>query len=144
MAVSGRKLVIFDGECGVCVRVISHLQQKDGRGRLAFLPYQSTELSKLSPGLTANKASRALYVVSPNGRRHSGARGMFAMMRELTGFWGWFGSVWFSLPLSLLAEPFYRLFAGNRRRISRWLGLAECPIPRRIGGGWDESGAERK
>lgn len=124
-----RAFVIFDGECGVCNKTVGYLQSRDLARSFTFVPYQSADLPTISPGLTSSMATQAVFVVEPHGRRYRGARGMFAVLRRLSGIWGVVGKVWFLPPLSLIAEPFYWLFARNRRTISRWLGLAGCPIP---------------
>ena len=130
----GRDTVIYDGECGVCNKAAGYLQSMDRAHALVFIPYQSANLAHMSPGLTPSMTNRAMYVVEPDGHRYGGARAMFALLRRLPRLWGVVGSVGFFQPLSLLAEPFYRLFAHNRRTVSRWLGLAECPIPDSIKG----------
>ncbi len=144
IAVEGGKLVIFDGECGVCLKALAYLQGKDTRGRLAFLPYQSADLPKLSPGLTADKASKAVYLITPAGNRYAGARAVFATMRELPGVWGWAGTVWFSLPLAWLAEPLYQILARHRSHVSKWLGLTECRVTLRTAGTGTKSDGECK
>jgi predicted DCC family thiol-disulfide oxidoreductase YuxK len=116
-------LVIFDGDCGLCQAARRWVQQRDRQGRLRFVAYQ---VACLPPGLTAEQAAQALYLLAPDGRRYRGARAVFETLRNLPGWWGLLGTVGALPPLSLLAEPFYRLVARHRAAVSRRLGLTQC------------------
>lgn len=124
----GAWLVVFDGDCGLCQAARRWAQQRDRRGRLRFVAYQDARLEHLAPGLTAKQAAQALYIFAPDGRRYRGARAVFETLRNLPGWWGLLGTVWALPPLSLLAEPFYRLVARHRAAVSRWLGLTQCQL----------------
>jgi predicted DCC family thiol-disulfide oxidoreductase YuxK len=120
--------VIFDGECGICNETRQWVEARDRGRRLTFVPYQVADLSTLSPGLTADTASRMAFYVTPDGRRVGGARAIFLCLKALPGAWGVIGAVGAFVPVSLLAEPFYRVVAHNRARISGWLGLSYCLV----------------
>lgn len=121
-------LVVFDGECGLCRAARQWAEERDRRGRLRFVPYQDADLARLAPGLTPAQAARSLYAIAPDGQRYRGARAVFMTLRSLPGAWGLLGTVWALPPLSLLAEPFYRLVARHRVAVSRWLGLTQCRL----------------
>ncbi len=120
--------IIFDGECGICNETRQWLEARDQGRRLRFLPYQTTDLGALSPGLIADMASRAAFYVYPDGRHVGGARAVFLALKALPGLWGVVGSVGAFAPISLICEPFYRIVARNRSRISGWLGLNYCLV----------------
>jgi predicted DCC family thiol-disulfide oxidoreductase YuxK len=123
-----RDSVIFDGDCGVCMALKDWVVGRDTAGNLEFIAFQTGNLEGVSPGLTPELASQALYFVGRDGRRFRGARAVFETMRRLPGLWGALGTV-FSFPLlSFMAEPFYYLFARNRGRFSLWLGLDRCDV----------------
>lgn len=120
--------VVFDGDCGVCQALAQALADRDRHHRLRFTAYQRADLDTLSPGLTRDLAARSVYAVAPDGSRWHGARAIAEMARQLPGVWGVIGRIG-ALPLvSALAEPFYRLVARNRMRISRWFGLTQCRL----------------
>jgi acetyl esterase len=120
--------VIYDGDCGVCVVLKDWVAGRDTAGNLEFITFQTGNLEEISPGLTPELASQALYLVGRDGRRFRGARAVFETMRRLLGLWGALGTVLSFPPLSFMAEPFYYLFARNRGRFSHWLGLDRCGI----------------
>jgi len=120
--------VVFDGDCGVCQALAQALADRDRHRRLTFAAYQRADLATLSPGLTREMASRSVYAVAPDGTRWHGARAVFEMAKRLPGLWGWIGRIGALPPLSLLAEPVYRLVARHRMRISRWFGLTQCRL----------------
>lgn len=91
-------------------------------------PLQTADLQALSPVLTRQKGEEALTFVRAGGTRYSGARAVFETLRRLPGAWGVAGAILATPPLSWLAEPFYRLFARYRGRVSRALGLERCEI----------------
>ena len=115
--------MIYDGDCNVCQALKRGIERRDRRDRLEFVPFQEADLEALAPGLDREMASHSVYLVRPDGRRFRGARAVFEALKRLPGAWGLAGRIWAFPPLSLLAEPFYRLVARNRDRISRWLGL---------------------
>lgn len=122
-------LVIYDGDCGICNALRLWAERRDSAGHLQFVPNQTADLDALAPGLTQAETERAVIAVRADGRRYRGARAVFELLRRVPGFWGIVGRIGALPPLSLLAEPAYRIVAHHRARISRWLGLTECRIP---------------
>ena len=128
-------IVLFDGDCGICNESRQWVEARDRDGRLRFIPYQVADLAALSPGLTLERARRSAQVIFSDGRRVDGARAAFEVLRRLPGGWGVLGAIWGMPPLWWIAEPFYRLIAAHRARISGWLGLDYClvdGVPQRV------------
>lgn len=121
-------VVVYDGACGFCTWAAEWVRQRDRHDRLRFTPYQATDLETLSPGLTPEIAAHSVYLVTRDGRRYHGARAVFETLRRLPGVWGVIGAVGAFPLFSLLAQPFYRLFANNRTYISTRLGLMACAV----------------
>lgn len=121
-------IVIFDGDCGICTAVAEWMESQDRDHRLLIKPYQFVDLPAVHPELNKATASKAVQFVLGD-KRHAGARAMFEALRRLPGLWGVIGAVWALPPLALLAEPFYRVFAANRTRISVWTGKTACAVP---------------
>jgi predicted DCC family thiol-disulfide oxidoreductase YuxK len=124
-----RNLVLFDGACGVCSAAKDWAHSRDTRGELGFVAYQVADLDRVAPGLTLDGASQALHFVRRDGRRFRGARATFETLKRLPGGWGMAGTILSLPPLSLLAEPFYWLFARHRGAVSQRLGLDRCALP---------------
>jgi predicted DCC family thiol-disulfide oxidoreductase YuxK len=117
-SVSAQCGVVYDGECAVCQTFYGWTSKKDSQGRLGFAAVQSEGLASAAPQVDRVRATNALAFVRPDGKVVYGARAMFLTMARLPGAWGVFGRVMAWPPLSLLAEPGYRLFARHRHRFA--------------------------
>ncbi|HEX3051397.1 MAG TPA: DUF393 domain-containing protein, partial [Aggregatilineaceae bacterium] len=104
-------VVVYDGDCGICDKLRQMAVKRDRKQRLKFVPFQAADLNAISPGLTVEMTSRALYAVRQDGKRWHGAQAVFMSMRELPGVWKVIGAVGSLKPVSLIAEPFYRVVA---------------------------------
>lgn len=120
--------VLYDGNCGICTGLKIEAERRDREHRLRFVPFQSGDLERVAPGISPQMASKAVYLLRADGRRFRGARAFFEALRRLPGPWGLVGAIGAFAPLSLLAEPFYRLVARNRATLSRWLDLDACQL----------------
>ena len=126
---AGRDHVLFDGDCGVCSVAADALRAVDRARRFVVEPYQTfpeAELNRI--GLTTEACARALQFLSRDGRVHSGAFAVNAVLWRLPG-----GAVLialvYALPILLLLEIVaYRLIASRRHQISRWLGMKACLV----------------
>ena len=119
----GRAIVVYDGSCGVCQAFADALVRRDRLERRELVPFQTADLERLSPGLTEAMATRSMDILTERGLRYGGARAVFESLRRLPGPLGVLGRVMALAPLSLAAEPIYRLFAANRHRVSGLLGI---------------------
>lgn len=111
-----RQVIVYDGDCPVCRTLKGQAQKRLDADRVQFEAFQTADLEKLSPGLTPGMAQQAMYLVLSNGRRVGGARAFFAVMRQMKGFWGLVGRLFY--PISPLLQPFYRFFARYRHWIA--------------------------
>jgi predicted DCC family thiol-disulfide oxidoreductase YuxK len=124
-------IVIYDGECGVCNTSREWAEARDRARRLTFVPFQHIDPQVLSPGLNRTMIRRMAWLIAPDGRRYGGARCIYETLKRLPGVWGVIGWLGANPVISLIAEPFYRVFAANRHRVSAMLGLTECAVPPR-------------
>jgi len=115
---SAKCAVVYDGQCAVCQTFYGWASSKDSQGRLGFTPVQAEGLAGAAPQVDRARAMQALAFVRPDGTVVYGARAMFLTMGRLAGLWGLIGRVMAWPPLSLLAEPAYRLLARHRHRFA--------------------------
>jgi predicted DCC family thiol-disulfide oxidoreductase YuxK len=113
-----RDLVLWDGECGVCARLVSWAFARDRRGALVFVPYQAVPWPPMSASLSADCA-RAMQVIDRRGRRLRGGRAAILALQRLG--MGYLAPLRFP-PLVWATELGYRLVARNRRLLSRLFG----------------------
>ncbi|MBN1669378.1 MAG: DUF393 domain-containing protein [Anaerolineales bacterium] len=107
--------VIYDADCPICNRLKDYTEKQSRAEKLEFIAYQNAPLPQ---GLTRQQASQAVYLINPAGKRYRGARAIFELMRHMNGWQGWLGRILSLPPFYWLAEPFYRLFARHRHRVS--------------------------
>ncbi len=133
---NNQHVLLYDGDCGVCTRLMETARGLDKQGLFALLPYQSFAEIELAPfGLTHADCQRKLQVITrADHRKRRVFGGAFGVNFFLWQYWPWkiFVLLVYALPLLLLGEIVgYALFARYRRHISQWLGLTVCALPKR-------------
>jgi predicted DCC family thiol-disulfide oxidoreductase YuxK len=126
-------VLLFDGECGLCNRVVRRLLCWDREGRLRYAPLQGPAAQAFlrSHGLPTEDFSSLVFVPDWSRRDRPDFRlrtsGVIAALRVVGG-----GPRILADALSLVPAPVrdsgYRLVARTRRR---FFGTARnCPLPR--------------
>lgn len=118
-----RNLVLFDGECGLCDRVVQWLLRHDKNGILTYAPLQ---------GETAKPYVQGLDTMVFVERQEDGtvkvfarSRGVFRILQKLGG--GWRVVAWLRVLPRFLTDAGYRFIARNR---IRWFGRVDaCRLP---------------
>ncbi len=110
-------LLVYDGECGFCVRSARWLEDRlPAEARVE--PWQSLDLRDL--GLSQPDAESAVWWIEDRGRGQRRCRGAEAVGRSLVasgGAWRVIGHLMAHPPVLWLARPVYALVAANRHRI---------------------------
>ncbi len=119
--------VLYDADCGICTHTARLLRRLDHGRRLDLVALQAaTDLLEAPP---IDALREALHVRDAAGRWTFGGAAFVRIGQELPVL----------RPVALVAalpgvrrlvEPAYRLVAGNRHRISGWLGLKACRVDR--------------
>jgi predicted DCC family thiol-disulfide oxidoreductase YuxK len=122
---SGRLLVLFDGDCGICTHTARLLRRMDRAGRLDLRPLDTWDETADGPDIDALRA--ALHVRDAHGRWVRGGAAVAAIAREIP----------ITRPLGLLGrlpiartglEAGYAVVSRNRHRISRRFRLTACAV----------------
>jgi len=120
MDVSG-PVLLFDGECGLCVRCVRLLLKADRRGRLHFAPLQGGAAQEFlrERGLATADFDSAIYVQDWARRRETVLRfrsdALLAAVREVGGVWRFIA--WLQVLPQTCRDGFYRWVARGRRRV---------------------------
>ncbi len=119
-------MVLYDADCGFCIRSARLLRRLDREGQLDIMPLQhAAETMADVPDLDA--LLEAMHVRDAAGRWSTGGAAWVRISQEIAllrplGFLG-------RLPIiRRLVEPTYALVADNRHRLSRLLGHDGCHI----------------
>ncbi len=128
MADSANPVLLYDGVCGLCNRLVRFVLKHDRRARCRFASLQSTYAAQILKGHNFDPHDLdTVYVVQESGA-HISARSdaVISVLRELGGFWAAIALVLRILPKSL-RDWGYRMFARRRYRV---FGKYEtCPLP---------------
>ena len=113
-------VIIYDGECPVCIRTIAWIRDHSRPESFAYLPCRSAERKERFPGMAEEVCMEAIQAVLPDGRILSGEEALPEIVARLEGIEG--AADLFSLPgAEVLTRSFYRWFARNRYDIARIL-----------------------
>ena len=109
-------LIIFDGACGFCCRVVERWRQSTG-DRIRYVPYQ--ELADPFAGESHNKFAKSVHLILPSGRIYTGAHAVFLALslgaRKRLPLW-----LYRNIPgVAAIAEFGYRRVANNRTVVSK-------------------------
>jgi len=128
-----RPVLLFDGECGLCNRVVRRLLAFDRSGRLHFAPLQgpSAQAYLASHGLPTQDFSSLVFVPDWNHRERPDfalrTTGVIAALR-VCGGWGRFFAGLLAILPAPLRDAGYRVVARWRMKIfGPW---RSCPLPR--------------
>lgn len=124
MGERGRHLVIWDGECGLCGRVICWVRRQDAAGAFHAVPFQDCPTPPMTPELRAD-AARAVQVITADGQRLSAARAALFVLVELDR-WAGLARLLRRRPFIAVAERGYRLVAEHRPFFGRFLFRTPC------------------
>ena len=123
-----RLLLIFDGHCGVCTRLVEWVQRRDHARRVLLLPSQTPGLVQ-SVGLTQAEADREAWAIDGSGRAYGGAAAINRTLRELHGPWSMIGRAYTLPGVRQCGDAGYRWFARHRHWFSRWGVVPACARP---------------
>lgn len=122
------RILLFDGECGMCNRLVQFLIVRDRRGRLKFGTLQGRFAGATLPrhGVDPARLDTACLVVAAGTEAERVYTRSAALLRALValgGSWRLMG-VFLAVPRPL-RDAFYRLVAERRHRIFR---AAACAL----------------
>jgi predicted DCC family thiol-disulfide oxidoreductase YuxK len=136
---TGRLLVVFDGECGFCNRSIRWLLRRDRKDRLRFAPSTAPAVEQLltshgvqpfGQGSNPDPGFETVLVFRNAGTSMEEllvrSNAILACLRVLPQPWPALAAVLRLIPRPL-RESGYRFVARQRYRI--WGRYATCPIP---------------
>lgn len=115
---SGRALLLFDGDCGFCRAWIARWQAVTG-DRVEYLPYQSPEAEARAAGVPRERLARAVHLVTPGGAVCSGADAVFRALATRRSYASWHWLYRRLPPFRAASEVAYRFVADHRPAFTR-------------------------
>ncbi len=125
-------ILLYDGECGFCDRVVQFVLKRDTRERFRFAPLQSQfamEAMTRHGEDPSNLSTMALILNSDGPDEKVLLRGKAALTTlSMLGGWGSFWGAFRFLP-SWLLDFGYKIIARNRFRLGGRLAACRVPTP---------------
>ncbi|MEM9074620.1 MAG: DCC1-like thiol-disulfide oxidoreductase family protein [Myxococcota bacterium] len=128
MEATGKRLVLYDGVCGLCDKSVQWLLENDPEGRLRFAPLQGdTAAEVLARHPEVGDIDSIIYVegTGDDEKVYWRSQAIFRLARHLQT--GWRRLAIFRFVPAFLTDLGYRLIAKLRYRI--WGKLDSCRIP---------------
>jgi len=116
-----RPVLLYDGECGLCNRLVRVLLRADRAGRLNYAPLQSAPAQAylLAQGLPLTDFDSLVFVPDWNqpalGAYRVRTSGALAACAEVGGGWG--VVAWLRVVPAWLRDPAYKVVARARYRL---------------------------
>lgn len=117
-----KKVVLFDGVCGMCNRSVNLLMSIDARNLLLFSPLQG-EFAAREAKEDAKDLQTILFF--DNGKIYKRSTAVVRILTQLGGVWS-IARIFLLFP-SILRDTVYRWIANNRYK---WFGKSDaCRLP---------------
>jgi predicted DCC family thiol-disulfide oxidoreductase YuxK len=131
MAPRANPILLYDGVCGLCNRLVRFILRHDHGEAFRFSSLQNARAEEILKRHGASAADLdTFYVVSDPGqaseRLFARSDAVAYVLRELGGMWRVGGGLWRLLPRAL-RDALYNLVARHRYRI--FGRLDACPLP---------------
>lgn len=128
---SFERLVLFDGVCGFCDRLVGFLIERDAAARLRFAPLQGETAAALRarhPEIPVDLETLVYVDASGDSERvYLRSEAALRIFGELAG--GWRRLRWLRVVPRPLRDAGYRLFARVRYRLFGRLSACRVPAP---------------
>ena len=112
--VAAEYAVVYDGNCGICTRLVQRLRKLDRRGRLEIVPSQGAGVRARFPWIPPSAYDESIQLVrKSDGETWQGAAAVERIIDALRAGWtvSWIFSIPFARPI---AERLYRWVADHR------------------------------
>jgi len=130
MADAPKPIVLYDGVCGLCNRLVQFILRRDRRDAFRFASLQSDLaaeiLARHSMARDLNSVNVVLHHQQPDERILDRSDAIQFVLKELGGVWAFAVNIGNLLPRPL-RDSLYDLVARNRYRI--WGKYDTCQLP---------------
>jgi len=139
MEQTGKPVLIYDGNCNLCTRLIHWVMRADKDGKISMVPYQSwwAEQWLSAKGVADEKSHTVIYISDDRVFLRSSA--ILRLFRDLDGLWK-ITAIFYLLPVKF-RDALYTLVSRNRYRLFGEKNNCAMPVPgSRVSGSDDPTG----
>lgn len=122
---AAQAVLLYDGECGFCLRGVRFVYRRDPRGRVHFASLQSDAGRRLLRAHGMAEEHRESLVLVADGHAFDASEGALRAARLLRWPWSWLGALGLLAPRRA-RDAVYRQVARRRHRC---LHGRACPVP---------------
>jgi predicted DCC family thiol-disulfide oxidoreductase YuxK len=120
------RIVLYDGECGLCDKAVQFIIPRDPEGRFRFAAQQSEVGARLLAEHGYSDPAMRTIVLLEEGRLYTRSAAALRIARRLSGAWPVLYG--FIVVPQVLRDAVYGFIARNRYR---WFGRADaCRLPK--------------
>src|SRR6266542_2536213 len=117
--------LVFDGDCAICRSWVSYWQRLTN-GRVIYRSYQDAAAE--FPTIPREAFERAIWLIEPDGRVHSGAAAAYRVLLYAPGHGGWWWMYARVRGFAAASEWAYTFFASRRDLLNRATHLLWGPV----------------
>ena len=119
------RVLFFDGECGLCDRLVQFVLKHDRDGLFQFASLQGSTFAKYRQDVPESKSLESMVLVQ-GGSIYERSDAALRVLQVLGGFWGFLGRIGLVVPRAI-RDFFYNLVAKHRYRL--FGRVNHCTIP---------------
>lgn len=125
--ITSQYILLFDGVCNLCNRLVIFIIKRDHGRKLKFVPLQSPMGQSLikTHGLVADDIDSVVFISGANHFLKSSA--VLNVLKEIGGGWKMF--YWLIISPTFIRDYFYDVIARNRYRIFGKRNTCMVPTP---------------
>jgi predicted DCC family thiol-disulfide oxidoreductase YuxK len=83
----GADVIIYDGQCPLCLAMVTRLTEWDRWRRLAYIPLQNPMVTQRWPRLDREQLMKEVYLISSQGHIYRGAEVLRVLTRRIPRLW---------------------------------------------------------
>jgi predicted DCC family thiol-disulfide oxidoreductase YuxK len=126
---STQRLVLYDGDCGICQRAVSWLRKVDSKMLFRFEPFQNVaEVALGRLGTNSYRCSMALHAQRRDGVMSLGHSAFHTILREYEPWDRIVYAFEATFALEEIERFAYYCFARSRHNVSKMVGLTKCQL----------------
>jgi predicted DCC family thiol-disulfide oxidoreductase YuxK len=124
--IPGRRVVLYDGSCKLCVRCRRFINLFDWFRRFTWLDFRDSQVMARVNFVTAEHLEREMVVIDKTGQLHSGFAGWRAILSRIPVSFLFVWPLYFPL-ITALGERLYRTVSAHRFAPKR-CGNGSCQL----------------
>ena len=127
MAATRSAVILFDGECAFCNRMVVFIARRDAAGYFRFGASQSPQAAALLEPLGVHRETARSIILIENGQAYLRSTATLRIAGHLS--WPWsMASAFLVIPVPI-RDLFYRIVAATRHRLAGKVNACALPPP---------------